>query len=181
MTDPTNEKGNGYLRVGENMWMYRRNARTFQKMSRYQPIAGTDMQASDFEKRKYTELYKPILDDNQQEILVEETLGKAGIPVYRIEVNAIVKDIQFPRSVYWVNKETFLLMKAEEYSLSGTHMMTSYFTRYATIGDKYVPSKILVVDEFEKGNKTLVELSQIALENVDNEVFTKAYLENLSK
>jgi len=181
MTEPDNEKGNGYLRVGENMWMYRRNARTFQKMSRYQPIGGTDSRATDFEKRKYTELFEPVVDENGREVLVEETLGKAQIPVYYLEVKAKVKDLEFPKELYWVNKDTFLLMKTEQYSLSGTHMMTLYFTKYATIEGKYIPSRIIIVDEFEKGNKTLLELSQVALEDIDNEVFTKAYLENLSK
>ena len=41
--------------------------------------------------------------------------------------------------------------------------------------------KQLIIDEFEKGDKTLVELSGFSLENIDDAVFTKAYLENLSK
>jgi len=34
MTAPESEKGNGYLRVEDNFWMYRTNTRTF---SAYQP------------------------------------------------------------------------------------------------------------------------------------------------
>src|SRR5271157_3309252 len=30
MTAPESEKGNGYLRVSDNFWMYRQNTRTFQ-------------------------------------------------------------------------------------------------------------------------------------------------------
>jgi hypothetical protein len=40
---------------------------------------------------------------------------------------------------------------------------------------------MLFVDEFEEGNKSLLELSGISLQPIDNDVFTKAYLENLSK
>ena len=181
MTDPSNEKGNGYLRTGENMWMYRRNARTFQKLSRYERVAGTDSRATDFEKRKYTELYEAVLDKHGREMLREETLGKAKIPVYRIEVNAIVKDIEFPKAVYWVKQDDFLPMKSEQYSLSGTHMVTSYFPKYMTVNGKYLPAKIIVIDEFEKGNKTILELTNASLESIDNDVFTKAYLESLSK
>ena len=57
MAAPEKEKGNGDLRVGDNLWMYRRNSRTFQKMSRYERIAGTDSRASDYEKRKFTALH----------------------------------------------------------------------------------------------------------------------------
>src|SRR5689334_12554122 len=31
---PESEKGNGYLRMGENFWMYRRNTRAFQHVNR---------------------------------------------------------------------------------------------------------------------------------------------------
>jgi len=182
MAAPEKEKGNGYLRVGDNIWMYRRNSRTFQKMSRYERIAGTDSRASDYEKRKFTALYEPILDTQGQELLTAETLGKAQIPVYRFEVLAKVKDVDFPKTIFWVTQADFLTLKTEDYSVSGTHMATSYTTKYMTLpGGKYLPEKMIFVDEFEKGNKTILDLSQVALQPIDHDVFTKAHLENLSK
>ena len=181
MTEPDAEKGNGYLRVGDNMWMYRRNSRTFQKMSRYQSVAGTQMNASDVETRKHTQLYEPLLDENGKELLTEETLGKAKIPVYRLEVKAKVKDLEYPNVIYWVRKDNFLIMKNEAYSQSRTLMMTGYYPKYTKVEDKYIPAKMMFVNEFEKGNKTLLELSGILLEAIDDAVFTKAYLETLSK
>ena len=38
----------------------------------------------------------------------------------------------------------------------------------------------MLIDEFEKGNKTLVDISGISTEKLPN-IFTKAYLENVSK
>ena len=181
MTAPDNEKGNGYLRVGDNMWMYRRNTRTFQMMNRDQSIAGTDAKAGDMEKRKFTELYAPTLDAQGKEILAEETLGKAQIPVYRFEVKGKVKDVEYPKVIYWVRQDNFLTMKQESYSLSDTLMETSYFPKWTTVEGKFIPLQMVFVDEFEKGNKTLVDLSGISLESIANEIFTKAYLENLSK
>jgi outer membrane lipoprotein-sorting protein len=182
MTDPNNHKGNGYLRVGENMWMYRRNTRTFQIMKRNQSIAGTDTTAGDLEKRKFTDLYEPALDENSNEIFAEETLGKANIPVYRFEVKAKVKDVKYPKIVYWVRQDNFLTMKEQCYSLSGTLMTTSYLPKYTMVREgKYLPLQIITFDEFEKGEKSILELSGISLEPVDDAVFTKAYLENLSK
>ena len=37
---PEAEKGNGYLRIGDNFWMYRRNTRTFQHINRDESIGG---------------------------------------------------------------------------------------------------------------------------------------------
>ena len=181
MTAPDNEKGNGYLRVGDNMWMYRRNTRTFQMMSRDQSIAGTDSNAGDFEQRKFTELYEPGVDDQGNELLVSETLGKAKIPVYKLEVKAKVKDVEDPKVIYWVRQENFLSMKEEAYSLSGTLMETSYYPKWTTVDGKYIPLTMIFVDEFEEGNRSIVELSGISLKPIDDSIFTKAYLENLSK
>ncbi len=70
MTVPEAEKGNGYLRVGDNFWMYRRNTRTFQHINRDESIGGSDARADDFEKRKLTELYEGSRDDKGNEKLV---------------------------------------------------------------------------------------------------------------
>jgi outer membrane lipoprotein-sorting protein len=178
---PETDKGNGYLRVGDNMWMYRRNTRTFQIMNRNESIGGTDAKAGDFEKKKFTELYAPALDAQGNEILTEETLGSAKIPVYRFEVTAKVKDVDYPKQVFWVRQDNFLTLKKESYALSGTLMESSYYPKYTTIDGKYFALQILIVDEFEPGNKTMVEFSGIALKPIDDAVFTKAYLENLSR
>lgn len=181
MTAPDNEKGNGYLRVGDNMWMYRRNTRSFQMMNRDQSIAGTDANAGDFEKRKFTELYEPAVDDQGNEILAAETLGKAEIPVYRLEVNATVKDVEYPKVIFWVRQDNYLTMKQESYALSGTLMETAYFPKWTTVEGKYIPLNMIFVDEFEQGNRSMMELSGISLQAIDDTIFTKAYLENLSK
>lgn len=181
MIAPESDKGNGYLRVSDNMWMYRRNTRTFQMMDRNESIGGTNAKSGDMEKRKFTELYAPALDAQGKEIITAETLGSSKIPVYRFEVTAKVKDVDYPKEKYWVRRDNFLPLKKESYSLSGTLMESSYYPKYTLIGEKYLPLQMIIVDEFEKGNKTMVEFSGIALTPIDDDVFTKAYLENLSK
>lgn len=179
MTAPESEKGNGYLRVGENLWMYRKNTRTFQHVNRDESIGGSDASAEDFETRKLTELYKAALDEKGKEKIVEEKLGK--IPVYKLEVVAKVHDVSYPRKIYWVRKDNFLPLKEQNFAGSGTLMLTGYYLNYTDIEDRYIPVKQLYIDEFDKGNKTIVEISGISLEDVDDQIFSKAYLENLSK
>ncbi len=179
MTAPEAEKGNGYLRVGDNFWMYRRNTRTFQHINRDESIGGSDAKADDFEKRKLTELYGNVKDEKGNEKIKESMLGK--IPVYEFEIKAKVNDVDYPKKIYWVKKDDFLPLKEESYSLSGTLMQTAFFIQYTKIEDKFVPVKQIFVDEFEKGNKTIVEISNISTKKLDDAIFTKAYLENLSK
>lgn len=179
MTGPESDKGNGYLRVGDNFWMYRRNTRTFQHVNRDENIGGSDAKADDFETRNLTELYEGARDSAGNELLAEEMLGK--IPVYRLEVKAKVKDVDYPKKIYWIQKSSRLLLKESAYALSGTLMQTAYYLKYTQVAGKYVPVRQLFIDEFEKGNKTIVDLANLVVKKLDDALFTKAYLENLSK
>lgn len=179
MKAPENEKGNGYLRVGDNFWMYRKNTRTFQHINRDESIGGTDASSDDFETRKMTELYGPALDSAGKEIIKEEMLGQ--VPVYKFEVKAKVSDVDYPKKIYWTRRDNNLILKEESYSLSGTLMQTAYFLKFTIVDGRYVAVKHLYIDEFEKGNKTVVEIANISTQKLDDAIFTKAYLENLSK
>ncbi|MGC8765126.1 MAG: outer membrane lipoprotein-sorting protein [Brevinematia bacterium] len=179
MTEPEVEKGNGYLKVGDNFWMYKRNTRTFQHINRDESISGSDAKSGDLEKRKTSELYDVAKDEKGKEKIDEEMLGK--IPVYKVEIIAKVNDVTYPKQILWIHKENSLVLKAQSFSLSGTLMQTSYYLKYTEIDGRYVPLQQIFVDEFEKGNKTIIELSGISFEKIPEHIFTKAYLENLSK
>lgn len=176
---PESEKGNGYLRVGENFWMYRRNTRSFQHINRDENIGGTDAQGDDFEDRPITELYSVSKDSTGKEKITAEILGK--VPVYRLEVTAKVNDVDYPRKVWWVRRDSFLLLKETSFALSNALMQTAYFLKYTPIQGRFVPVEQIFIDEFEKGNKTKLNIADISMKPVPREVFTKAYLENLSK
>lgn len=176
---PESEKGNGYLRMGENFWMYRRNTRTFQHINRDENIGGTDAQGDDFEDRPLAELYAVAKDTSGREKVTEDILGK--VPVYRIELQAKVNDVDYPRKVWWARRDNFLMLKETSFASSGALMQTAYFLKYTPIEGRFVPVEQIFIDEFEKGNKTKLNISDISLKPIPKEFFTKAYLENLSK
>lgn len=178
---PETERGNGYLRVGDNMWLYRRTTRTFTHIGRDEKIGGSNTTAGDIETRKFKELYKPSLDANGKEIFSLETIGSAKIPVYRLEVVAQVNDVKYPKLVMWVTRDKYLELKRESYSLSGTLMETDLFTNYKDVDGRFVPLLQKFVDEVEKGKTSLLEITGIAFNKVDDFKFDKSYLESLSK
>jgi outer membrane lipoprotein-sorting protein len=181
MADPETERGNGYLRVGDNMWLYRRTTRTFTHIGRDEKIGGSNASAGDFETRKFKDLYKPALDSAGKEIISEQTIGGAKIPVYRVEVTAKVNDVKFPRLVMWVTRDKFLELKRESYAFSGTLMETDLFTNYKEIEGRYIPLLQKFTDEVEKGKTSLLEISGVSFAKVDDYKFDKSYLESLSK
>jgi hypothetical protein len=176
---PEAEKGNGYLRMADNFWMYRRNTRTFQHVNRDENIGGTDAQGDDFEERPITELYSVAKDSIGRERLSEEDLGK--IPVYRFEIVAKVHDVDYPRKTVWVRRDNYLPLKEQSYANSGALMQTAYFLKYTPVKDHFMAVEQIFIDEFEKGNRTKLQISDIQLTPIAKEIFTKAYLENLSK
>ncbi len=181
IASPETDRGNGYLRLGDNMWMYRRSTRTFTHIGRDEKIGGSNTSAGDIETRKFRELYKPSADASGQEVIRAETLGAAKIPVYRLEVVARVNDVKYPKLVMWVTRDKYLELKRESYSLSGTLMETDLFTSYKEIDGRYVPLLQKYVDEVEKGRTSLLEITGISFKRVDDYKFDKSYLESLSK
>jgi outer membrane lipoprotein-sorting protein len=181
IADPESDRGNGYMRVGDNMWMYKRATRTFTHIGRDEKIGGSNTSAGDIETRKFKDLYKPSLDASGKEIISEETLGGGKIPVYKLEVIAKVNDVKFPKLVMWVTRDKFLQLKQECYSLSGTLMETDLYTNYKNVDGRYVPLLQKFTDEVEKGKTSVLEITGIAFAKVDDYKFDKSYLESLSK
>lgn len=181
IADPESDRGNGYLRVGDNMWLYRRSTRTFTHIGRDEKIGGSNASAGDIETRKFKELYQPALNAAGAEIIAAETIGGAKIPVYRFEVVAKVNDVKFPKLVMWVTRDKYLELKRESYSLSGTLLETDLFTNYKEVDGRYIPLLQKFTDEVEKGRTSLMEITGISFSKVDDYKFDKAYLESLSK
>ncbi|MEK6796936.1 MAG: outer membrane lipoprotein-sorting protein [Spirochaetota bacterium] len=174
MTDPLPERGNGYLRAGDDMWMYRKNTRTFQHINRDEAISGTDAKAADFEKRKLTALYKPVTERASA-----TNIGKSAL--YRFEIVNKVNDVKYPKQLYYVDRSNGLPKIVQSYSLSGALMQTAVYITWGMVEGKYIWLKATFIDEFEKGNRSVVELSGISTKPISHGTFTKAYLENLSK
>ncbi|KJR42121.1 hypothetical protein MCHI_001981 [Candidatus Magnetoovum chiemensis] len=139
MIAPEIDKGNGYLRVGDNFWMYRRNTRTFQHINRDENIGGSDANADDFEKRKLTELYAPSKDASGNESISTEKLG--AVSVFRFEIIAKVNDVDYPKKIYWVMQDKGLPLKEQSFSASGTLMQTAYYINYTIVENRYVAVK----------------------------------------
>jgi hypothetical protein len=96
-------------------------------------------------------------------------------------VVAKVNDVKFPKLVMWVTRDKFLELKRESYGLSGTLLETDLYTNYKNVDGRYVPLLQKFVDEVEKGKISVLEISAISFDKVDDYKFDKSYLESLSK
>ncbi|MEW6433501.1 MAG: outer membrane lipoprotein-sorting protein [Myxococcota bacterium] len=178
-TKPKSEEGKGYLRLDKNLWSYDPNSGKWDRATERERIGGTNSRRSDFDESRMVEEYDPKFDG-------EEKLGK--YETVRIELNAKKGvDVAYPVVKLWVDKANHNILKRQEFALSGRLMRTAYYPKWQKLyseskkGDVWFPGEIRIFDEVEKSNSTLVIFRSVDLSALDQNMFTKAWLESKSR
>lgn len=178
-TAPKNVVGQGYLRVDKNLWFYDPAVGKWERRTERERIGGTNSRRSDFDESRLAEEYDPA--DAGEEKLGAYTAqrldlhGKPGL------------DLAFPVIKLWVDKETNNVLKRQEFALSGRLLRTSYYPKWkkvyseSTKKDVWFPQEIRFYDEVEKENSTLVLIKNVDLHPLEQNLFTKAWLESKSR
>lgn len=169
---PEVNKGQGYLREDDNVWFYDPTSRKFSFSSIKENIQNSEAKNSDLTK-------KSILDDYDIIGTKDGAVGK--IPVWVIDLKAKTKDVTYERIVLYVRKDRTMLLKQEDFSVSGRLMRTSLYPKYAEIEGRLMPSQMLIVDELNPGERSQLTMTEQSLAPLPDKVFTKAFLEQVNK
>ncbi len=172
--EPDNEKGKGYLRVEDNLYMYMPSTREFIHKNRKENVGSTDAKAEDFEKKKTLELY-------YVKKLPNAIVNKAEC--YVIELRAKQQDVSYPLQKWYIRVSDYLTLKQEAYSLSETLMQVSYYIKYIPIkGGKMFLTKFMTENKIEQSRTWVtVDEATLSFAPIPDYVFTKAFLEQQSK
>lgn len=170
--EPVTDKGQGYLLEGDNLWFYDPSSRQFAHTSLKETFQGSNARNADFGSSSYSSSY-------EVEGYLEGTLG--NFEVYIIDLKAIDDTVPFPYMKVWVTKDSDLVLKTEEYSLTYRLMRTGLFPKYTKVGDVVIPMQMIFVDELVKGQKTQIAVSEISVSPIPDHVFTKAYIERVNR
>lgn len=175
---PKEESGKAYLKMDKNLWNYDPHTGKWERRTEREKIGGTNSRRSDFDEPRLVEEY---------DIKAE---GKSKIGQYNtFQINLSAKpqiDVAYPILKLWVDQNTLNILKREEYALSGKLMRTSYYPKWNKVyseskkGDVYIPEEIRIFDELEKGNSTIIVLKDIDLKKLEENIFTKAWIESKS-
>jgi outer membrane lipoprotein-sorting protein len=169
---PEVQKGQGYLRKGDNLWFYDPESRKFTHSSMKENFQDTSSKNSDFGRLELSTDYK----------VASWTEGKLGkFDVYILDLEGVNNEVTYPHLKLWVTKDTHLVLKSEDYSLTKRLMRTSYYPEYAKAGDSFIPVKMIFIDELIEGKKTQITISDISLADLPDSVFTKAYVERVNR
>lgn len=179
MTRPKGEAGKGYLRLERNLWSYDPNTGKWERKTERERIAGTDSRRADFDASRLAKEYNGAFEG-------EEKLGKYTALKLALTVKPDV-DVAYPVMHLWVDKDTLNILKRQEYALSGRLMRTSYYPKWVKIfsdekkADVWYPQEMRFYDEVEKANSTIMVVKSVDLRPLEENIFTKAWLESKSR
>lgn len=176
--EPAADRGKGYVRIGENLWLYDPADQRFTRTSARDRFENTNARNSDFTQSTLAEDYRVVGH-------VREQLGAYDTDVYDLE--AVTDDVTYPKMRIWVDQNG-LVRKFEDYSLSGQHMRSTAIPRYRRLGDQFVAVQIVIQDELRgrevdgefRNERTIVTVDKPSLREVPDMVFTRSYLERVS-
>lgn len=168
---PEVDKGQGFLKSEDNAWSYDPSSRKFSHFSLKENVGDSDAKNEDIDGYSYVENYN----------IVETGEGKLGkIDTHIITLEAKTNEVSTPKVKIWVRKDNNLILKQEDYSLSGRLVRTMLFPKWTTVAGRYLPSKQLFIDNLKEGEKTQVTISDVSNARIPDETFTKSYLERIN-
>lgn len=157
ITAPAKEKGQTFLKKGNEMWSWNPSIGRLIKLPpsmMSQGWMGSDYTNDDILKES------SIVKDYDHEIIGEEVLE--GRNCYKIRMTAHEDAaVIWGHQVRWIDRKDFLFLKAELYDEDGYLVRTETGSEIKTMDGRLIPSKIELIPEEEEGQKTIIEIKEI--------------------
>jgi outer membrane lipoprotein-sorting protein len=169
--EPTINKGQGYLKIDDNLWFYDPSSRKFSHTSMKEQFNNSDANNSDFTSSSLLEDYKVVGVD-------EGKLGSYEVNILSLE--ALNDEVTYPTQKLYVAKNGNVTLKKEEFSKNNTLLRSSYFTKYQVVDGNYMPTYMIYQDELVEGKKTTIQIRNISTADLPDSVFTKSYIERVN-
>ncbi|MDR2370856.1 MAG: outer membrane lipoprotein-sorting protein [Treponema sp.] len=176
---PAVSRGQGYLKQGNTLWIYDPESRRFNTTSSAERFQNTNARNSDFTRSTLARDYRITGGGNA-------ALGRFDCRVLTLE--SVNNEVTYPRMKIWISTDG-LIRKSEDYSLSGQLLRTTAIPDYHHIGRRFVPRRILIVDELRGASingsfvneRTQITINKPSFEKVADSVFSKTFLESVNK
>jgi outer membrane lipoprotein-sorting protein len=178
--EPKSEKGKGYLKIDEGLWLYDPVNRKFEFSSSKERFQNSNARNSDFTHSNFAGDYK-VTASKRDKLDTRDC--------WILDLKATSSDVTFPITRIWISDDN-LVRKTEDYSLSKQLLRTTAMPSYQQVGqDRYIPVTIFIVDAL-RGKKikgefqhetTEMTISKPSLQALPDALFTKAYLERYGR
>lgn len=178
-TKPKEEAGKAYLKIDKNLWNFDPSTGKWERRTEREKLAGTNSRRSDFDESRLAQEYTAKFDGSDK-------LGNYDVHKFILTAKDGV-DVAYPILHLWIDQKEKNLLKREEYSLSGKLMRSSFYPKWnkkyseSKKGDVWIPEEMRIFDELEKGNTTIVLIKETDLGKLEENMFTKAWIESKSR
>lgn len=170
--EPESRKGQGMLRVDNNMWRYDPTSRKFTHTTLKDTYENSTVRNNDFRR------WQRSIDYSVEKITTG-TLGNYTVIIGELKANN--DEAPFPYIRMYIEKDRKIVLKVEEYSLSMKLLRTAYYTQYVQIGNSFVPTVQIFQDGLIPEKRSQVTYTDISTKPVPDYYFTKEYLERVSQ
>ena len=177
--EPEEDRGQGYLKKGETLWVYDPESDKFNTTSSQERFQNSNAKNSDFTKSTLAEDYK-ILS------VTPVKLGQYEAFLYELESDK--SGVTYPYMKAWITDDGRIL-KTEDYSRSRRLLRVTAVPEYQRIKSKNIPKKIYIIDMLEGSRidgefineRTIITIANPSFKPVPDIVFSKAFLRRMRK
>jgi len=167
--EPASEAGQMLLMKGRDLWIFMPSISQPVRLSLSQRLTG-EVANGDLARANFAGDYIP-------KIVRTETLD--GEPTWVLELNAVDRGVTYHRVMYWVRQGSFRPAKAEFYSLSDRLLKTATYSEYRQLAGRERPTRLVMEDALHKGQKSVLDYSDMRVRELPDKMFTKDYLKHL--
>ena len=153
------EAGQKVLRTRDELYLYYPDAAELirlQGAALRESLLGSDISYEDMTGNR------GLLDTYSVKLVGEETTG--GRPARVVELEAKSRDVAYPRQKYWIDAERYVMLKAEQYALSGRLLKTMEITDLMEQQGKIFPSRIVIRDQLKRNSSTEFAIDSIRID-----------------
>jgi len=176
ITAPAGEKGQTFLKRGNEMWSWNPSISRLIKLPpsmMSQGWMGSDYTNDDILKES------SIVNDYTHKIVGEELID--GRSCYKIQMQAHDDAaVIWGSQLRWIDKKDFLFLKAELYDEDGYLIRTELGSEIKIMDGRLIPTRIELIPEEEEGNKTIIQVKEIEFNvAIDDKFFSQQNMKRL--
>jgi outer membrane lipoprotein-sorting protein len=167
--EPASERGQIMLMRGRDLWVFLPEVSQPVRLSLAQRLTG-QVANGDLARANFASDYAPKL-------IRTETIDNDTYNV--LELTAVDRGVTYHRVLYWVKQSNNAPYKAEFYSLSNRLLKTCRYENYQTMLGEQRPTRLVMEDALRKGERSILDYSDMKKRDLPDRVFSKEYLRRL--
>jgi outer membrane lipoprotein-sorting protein len=170
VTAPAKEKGQSFMKLGNNMWSWNPAIQRLVKMPpsmMSQGWMGSDFSNDDILKES------SFVKDITHKLIAEETVG--GLQCYKIELISLPDaDVVWGKILIWISTKSFFEMLIEFYDEDGELVKTHASAGIKTFDGRELPSVMTITPADQPQNRTVVTIKSILFNiSIDKSFFSQ--------